>query len=91
MPEEKEPEPEEEAKDIEPTRYKVTVTSRRTIDVPRVVGEPEKQLVITYTAAGMAPATIFIMKDEYSLDLEKSMIRKAVEKKLEEQIESYEV
>lgn len=91
MPEEKEPEPEEETKDIEPARYKVTVTSRRTIDIPRPVGEPEKQLVITYTAAGMAPQTIFIMKDEYSLDLEKSMIREAVEKRLAEQLESYEV
>ena len=82
---------EKKAKEPEPVKYKVTVLGRKTIKIHKTIGELTEQVLITYTAAGLAPQTIFIMKDDYTLELEKKLILEAIEKRLKEKAESYEV
>lgn len=81
---EEEPEPEK-------IEYDVTVLSRKEITLTPRLGQKAKQWLITYVAADLAPATITIMSDEYTLDLEKKMIREAVEERLEQRPEAYKV
>jgi len=48
-------------------------------------------MIITYVGAGLAPATIRILKDDYTLELEKATIKADIEKRLKRKAESYTV
>jgi len=79
----KEPEPK--------TEHIVTVLSRTETTTHRTIGQPEQQMIITYVGAGLAPATIRILKDDYTLELEKATIKADIEKRLKRKAESYTV
>jgi hypothetical protein len=71
--------------------YNVTVLSRREGSEYPKVGQEVKVIYVTYVAAGLAPATIKIEKDKYSLDAEKRLIKEAIVRRLKEKPESYKV
>lgn len=50
-----------------------------------------EQRRITYVAAGLAPATLTILKDEWTIELEKERIRAEIERRLELKAEAYKV
>jgi len=51
----------------------------------------KRVVLVTYVAAGLPPATVEIPEEEYSLELEKRMIREDIERRLEERPETYTV
>ncbi len=75
----------------EPTKHTVTILSRNEITTYKRINEPEQQMVITYVAANLAPSTIRIMKDEYSLEAEQKAIKADIEQRLKQKTESYTV
>lgn len=82
-----------EKKEETPERKEYAVTVLRRVDLvtyPKI-GERLEQRRITYVAAGLAPATLTILKDEYTLELEKERIREEIERRLELKAEAYKV
>lgn len=71
--------------------YDVTVLSRREIVVFPKVGEELKQLMITYIAAGLPPATITIDKEKWTIEGEKRYIKEEIKRRLQEKPEKYRV
>ena len=71
--------------------YTVTVLSRRDVDTYPKLGVKATQVWVTYVAAGLAPATIYVDKQKYNTSLEKQMIRDDIEKRLKARPESYRV
>jgi len=71
--------------------HEVTILSRREITIYPRVGEAVKQLLITYVAAGLPPETIIIDKEKWTLELEKKLIKRRIEKRLKEKPITYKV
>ena len=71
--------------------HTVTVLNRIETTTTKTIGQPKQQLIITYVGAGLAPATIRILKDDYTLELEKTIIKADIEKRLKRKAESYTV
>lgn len=69
----------------------VTILSRDEITTFPKIGQAVIQVQVTYVAAGLPPATLFIPKNEYSLEFEKKQIKKDVQDRLKKQPESYQV
>lgn len=74
-----------------PTEHKVTILRRNEITTYPRINEPKQQMIITYIAADMAPASIRIMKDDWSLEVEKTLIKADIERRLKQKAESYTV
>jgi len=74
-----------------PKEYDVYVLSRREVTVFPKPNVPEQQTIVTYVAAGLPPASITIMKKEYTLDKEKQLIKADIEKRLTTKPEQYKV
>jgi len=71
--------------------YNVTVLSRDEIVTYPKLGEKREQILVTYVAAGLAPRTLTIPKEEYSLEKEKELIREDIEERLKKKPEVYKV
>ena len=71
--------------------YSVTVLSRREITVYPKLNQPVQQFLITYVAAGLAPATVTIDKEKYSEDLERRLLRADIERRLKLRPEAFKV
>lgn len=71
--------------------YNVTVLSRTEIETYPKLGEKELRVHTTYVAAGLAPKTIFMPKDEWTAEKEKAAIRKDIEARLKEKPEAFMV
>ena len=74
-----------------PTEHKVTVLSRNEITTYPSINDPQQQVIITYVGANLAPSSIRIMKDDYSLEAEKKAIRADIDRRLKQKAESYTV
>lgn len=71
--------------------YEVTVLRRQEISVYPKLGQEVKKLMITYTAAGLPPATITMDKDKHTPEKEKVAIRADIETRLKEKPETFKV
>ena len=71
--------------------FNVTVLSRREVSVFPKVGVEEKQLRVTYIAAGLAPHTLTFKKTEHTPEKEKRDIRESIEKRLKEKPDKFTV
>jgi len=69
----------------------VTVLSRDEVVTYPKLRTPVTNILVTYVAAGLPPATITIPKDEYSLELEKKLIKEDIQKRLKVKPETYKV
>ena len=83
--------PEKKEETPEKKEYAVTVLRRVDMVTYPKIGERLEQKHITYVAAGLAPATLTILKDEYTLELEKERIREDIERRLEFKADAYKV
>ena len=71
--------------------YDVTVIRRDEVTTFPKLETPVVSVLVTYVAAGLPPRTVTILKTEYTLDLEKRLIREDIEKKLKEKAETFKV
>jgi len=71
--------------------YEVTILARETITTFPRLGVAKRVVLVTYVAAGLPPATVEIPEEEYSLELEKRLIREDIERRLKERPETYTV
>ncbi|MBW2559506.1 MAG: hypothetical protein JRE40_01490 [Deltaproteobacteria bacterium] len=72
-------------------KYDVTVLSRDEVTTFPKIGQPVVNLLITYVAAGLAPYTITIPKDEWTPEKERELIRKSIEARLKVKPETFKV
>lgn len=72
-------------------KYDVTILSRDEVTTFPKIGQAAIQVQVTYVAAGLPPATLFIPKEQYSPEFEKKAIREDIEKRLKVVPESYKV
>jgi len=82
-----------EAEEVAPAEpeYEVTVLSRQEIVEYPKIRTPVPVYVVTYVAAGLPPATISIPKEKWTKELERSIIRKDIERRLKVKPETYKV
>jgi hypothetical protein len=78
-------------KEEEEKTRNVTVLSRREISVFPKLGVEVRQVMTTYVAAGLPPATVTIDKDKYNLEAEKRLIKADIERRLREKPEVFRV
>jgi len=71
--------------------YEVTIISREEVTTYPRIGEAVRTVQVTYQAADLPPATIPILKAEYSLEEEKKRIREDIERRLKVKPEVYRV
>jgi len=72
-------------------KYNVTVLSRGSEATFEKVGEPIIIKLITYIAAGLPPHTVRIPKDDWTSELEKTVIKASIEERLAKKPTSYRV
>jgi len=75
----------------EKARYDVTVLSREEVTTFPKIAQPVVNMLVTYVAAGLPPATVTIPKDEWSPEEEKRVIREDIERRLKFKPETYRV
>jgi len=75
----------------EEEKYEVTVLMREDVTTYPRIGEPVETTMVTYVAAGLPPSTISIPKAEYSLELEKKLIKEDIQRRLRVKPETYRV
>jgi len=75
----------------EKREYDVTVLSRHTITTFPKIGTPAETVLVTYVAEGLPPHTLHIPKEEYTLEMEKKLIREDIERRLKAKPERYKV
>jgi len=82
-----------EAEEVAPAKpeYEVTVLARDEVTTFPKIRQPVETVLVTYVAAGLPPATVTIPKDEYSLELEKKLIKEDIEKRLKFKPETYKI
>jgi len=71
--------------------YEVEILDRTEIVTFPKLRTPVKTYAITYVAAGLPPATIFIPVDEWSLEEEKKQIKEDIKRRLRFKPEVYRV
>ena len=69
----------------------VTVLRRREISTYPKIGQEVVQVLTTYVAAGLPPATVTIPKKEYTLEKEKALIKRDIQERLKIVPEAYKV
>jgi len=75
----------------EEAEYEVTVIARDDVTTYPKLGVAVETRLITYVAAGLPPSTISIPKEEWTLEVEKKLIREDIEKRLKMKPETYKV
>ena len=75
----------------EKKEYDVTVISRDDVTTYPKIGVAVETRLITYVAAGLPPNTLSILKEEWTPELEKKLIREAIEKRLKAKPETFKV
>jgi len=75
----------------EKVEYEVEIIDRREIITYPRIRQPVTTIAITYVAAGLPPETLFIPKEEYTVEVEKKRIRKRIEERLAFEPEVYKV
>jgi len=75
----------------EKAKYDVTVLSREEVTTFPKIAQPVVNVLVTYVAAGLPPATVTIPKDEWSPEEEKRVIREDIERRLKFKPETYRV
>lgn len=71
--------------------YDVTVISREEVVTYPKIATPVVQVLVTYVAAGLPPATVRIPKTEYSLDSEKAAIKEDIAARKARKVERYRI
>lgn len=71
--------------------FDVTVIKRDEVTTYPKIAQPVINVGVTYVAAGLAPKTVWIPKDEWTLDVEKKRIREDIEAELKKKPEVYKV
>lgn len=71
--------------------YDVTVISREEVVTYPKIATPVVQVLVTYVAAGLPPATVRIPKKEYTLEVEKAAVKQDIEARLARKVERYRV
>lgn len=71
--------------------YNVTVISRDDVTTFPKIGVAVETRMVTYVAAGLPPSTLNILKEEWTPDLEKKLIREDIEKRLKAKPETFKV
>ena len=69
----------------------VTVIRRREVTTWPKIGTPVIQVLVTYVAAGLPPATVTINKVDYTVEREKAEIKADIQRRLRVAPESYKV
>jgi len=82
---------EKKKKEPEKVKYSITVLSRLEMVIAQKLGKTVSQTVVTYVGADMGPAVLRILTEDYSLELEKQLIREDIERRLQIKPEAYEV
>jgi len=72
-------------------QYDVTVLSREEVTTFPKIAQPVVNVLVTYVAAGLPPATVTIPKDKWSPEEEKRVIREDIERRLKFKPETYRV
>jgi len=75
----------------EKKQYDVTVLSREEVTTFPKIAQPVVNVLVTYVAAGLPPATVTIPKDKWSPEEEKRVIREDIERRLKFKPETYRV
>ena len=75
----------------EKVEYAVTILSEREITTYAKIGQPIKQVIISYVGADLGPRTIRIDKEDYSEEAVKALIRADIEKRLKEEPKTFKV
>jgi len=78
-------------KEEKKVEYEVEIISRTEVTTYPKIRQPVKMMEITYVTPGLPPATVWIRKDEWSIEKEKEVIRKDIERRLKFVPESYRV
>lgn len=71
--------------------YDVTVIKRDEVTTFPKIATPVVNVLVTYVAAGLPPATVTIPKDKYTVELEKRLIREDIDRRLKVKPEVYRV
>ena len=71
--------------------YNVTVISRDDVTTYPKIGVAVETRMVTYVAAGLPPNTLSILKEEWTPELEKKLIREDIEKRLKVKPETFKV
>jgi len=71
--------------------YNVTVLSRDEITTYPKLGQAVVTILVTYIAAGLPPHTIRILKDKWTLQTERTLIRASIEDRLTRKPETFRV
>jgi len=71
--------------------YEVTVLSRDEVTTFPTPATPVEQVLVTYVAAGLPPATITIVKAEYTKAREQELIKADIQRRLKMVPETYKV
>jgi len=75
----------------EKQKYRVTILARDDVTTFTEEGEPVEVRRTVYVAAGLSPAPVEIPREEWTLEKEKELVRKDIERRLKEKPETYEV
>jgi hypothetical protein len=71
--------------------YEVTVISRDEVTTFPKIAQPVVNILITYVAADLPPATITIPKAQWTAEYEKRLIREDIERRMKVRPESFRV
>jgi len=66
----------------EKPEYEVEILAREEITTFPKLRQPVVNIIVTYAAAGLPPASITIPKDKYSKELEAKLIREDIQRRL---------
>ena len=69
----------------------ITVIRRRDVVTYPKIAMPVINVLVTYVAAGLPPSTVIIPKKEYTLDLEKQLLKQDIQRRLKIVPETYRV
>lgn len=69
----------------------VTVLSREKVTTFPKIATPVINVLITYVAAGLPPATVTIVEDKWNQTEEKRVIREDIERRLKQKAETFRV
>lgn len=75
----------------EKEEYNVIVLSRETVVTYPKLNEAVHQILITYVAAGLPPATIEMLQSEWNEEQEKKQVRASIEARLKRKPQTYRV
>jgi len=72
-------------------RYEVTILRRHEVVTMPKLRQYVTVVLVTYSAAGLPPRTLSIPKEEWSLEREKQLVKRDIERRLKIRPEIYTV